>query len=187
MGNRIGRLIKRISTELAYYRNPIKYLRSIGIKIGKGCNIQTRTFGTEPYLIEIGNHVQITKGVKFFTHGGCWVLREEDPTIDTYGKIKVGNNVYIGQDSIILPGVTIEDNVIVGAGSVVTKSVPTGHIVGGNPAKIIGSIADYKTKSELHDFETKGLSEREKRSILEGGEKQGLFIRKNYMGGEYNA
>jgi len=107
--------------------------------------------------------------------------------VDTFGKIKVGNNVYVGQDSIILPGVTIEDNVIIGAGSVVTKSVPSGHIVAGNPARIVSTIEDYKKKSETLDFGTHGLSAQQKREILEGGEKAGLFIRKNYMGGRNNA
>ena len=51
-----------------------------------------------------------------------------------------------GINSIILPGINIQDNVIIAAGSVVTKSIPSGKIVGGNPARIIGNFKDYKDK-----------------------------------------
>jgi serine acetyltransferase len=74
--------------------------------------------------------------------------------------------VYIGNSAIILPGVTIEDNVIVGALAVVTKSIPSGVIVGGNPAKIIGKIEDYEKKILPYNVDLKGLSPKEKRCFL---------------------
>ena len=79
------------------FMSSVDFLRWRGVKIGDNCCIYSYNFGSEPYLIEIGNHVQITAGVKFFTHGGGWVLREEYPDFDCFGKIKVGNNVYIGK------------------------------------------------------------------------------------------
>lgn len=64
---------------LRYYRRNYwsceKYARHLGVKVGKNCAIVSRHFGTEPYLITIGDRVQITVGAKFFTHGGGWVLR----------------------------------------------------------------------------------------------------------------
>lgn len=72
--------------------SPEKYARYLGVKIGDNCDIQNVSFGSEPYLIEIGNHVQITSGTKFFTHGAGWVLRDKYPKIDFFGKIKVGDN-----------------------------------------------------------------------------------------------
>jgi acetyltransferase-like isoleucine patch superfamily enzyme len=61
-----------------------------------------------------------------------------------YRRIEIGNNVFIGVNSIVMPGVKIEDYVIIAAGSIVTKSVPSGVIIAGNPAKIIGNYEDYK-------------------------------------------
>ena len=61
-------------------------------------------------------------------------------------KTSIGNNVFIGAKSIIMYGVNIGNNVVVAAGSVVTKDVPDGSIVGGNPAKIIGSFDELKEK-----------------------------------------
>lgn len=96
--------------------SPEQYARSVGVKIGEKCWINTRHFGSEPYLISIGDHVQITKGVEFLTHGGGWIYREEIPDMDYFGKIIIKDNVYIGTGSYILPGVTIESNVVVAAG-----------------------------------------------------------------------
>lgn len=122
------------------------YAKKIGVEIGENCRIYTRSFGSEPWLIEIGNNVTITNGVKILTHdGSTWLMRDHKGRRFLYRKTVIRNNIFIGINSILMPGVIIEDNVIVAAGSVVTKSVPSGVIVGGNPAKIIG---DYKTYKE---------------------------------------
>lgn len=143
-----------------------KYARSIGVKIGTGCAIATRGFGSEPYLITIGNNVQITNEVKFATHGAGWILRNKYPEFDCFGKITIGNNVYIGNCALIMPGVSIGNNVIVGAGSVVTKSIPDNAIVGGNPAKTIGSVDEYEQKMMAYNLNTKKMSYQEKREYL---------------------
>ena len=59
--------------------------------------------------------------------------------------ITIGDNVFIGWGSIILPGVTIGSNTIIGAGSVVTKDIPDGVVAAGNPAKVVKSTDDYVT------------------------------------------
>lgn len=143
-----------------------KYAFFIGVKMGKGCSIASRNFGSEPYLVELGNRVQITAGVRFFTHGGGWVFRDEYPDFDFFGKIKVGNNVYIGTSAFILPGVTIGNNVIIAAGSIVTKSVPDNAICGGNPAKIIGDINNLKSRLLPYNLNTKKLDRSQKRAFL---------------------
>ncbi|MUH36913.1 acyltransferase [Zobellia amurskyensis] len=124
------------------------YLRSLGGSVGDNCRILTTSFGSEPWLISIGNNVTVTSGVKILTHDGAtWLIRDFNGRRYSYKKVEIGNNVFIGVNSIIMPGVKIEDYVIIAAGSVVTKSVPEGSIVGGNPAKIIGDFFDYEAKA----------------------------------------
>ena len=102
------------------------------------------TFGSEPFLISIGNHVLTTAGVRFLTHdGGVFVFWGKDPTLDVVAPIHIGNNVFIGMNSIILPGVTIGDNVIVGAGSVVGQNIASGQVVAGVPARVIKTTSQY--------------------------------------------
>lgn len=133
----------------------------LGVQVGNDCrflSVDKSKFGSEPYLIQIGNHVTITSGVKFATHdGGVWIFRRVYPEIDNFHRIFIGNNVFIGINSIILPGVTIGNNVVVGAGSVVTKDVPDNVIIGGNPAKKIKSIEAYETKILENADYTKNL------------------------------
>jgi acetyltransferase-like isoleucine patch superfamily enzyme len=121
------------------------YGRFLGVKIGNNCRIYTKLFGTEPWLVEIGDNVAIARGVVFLTHdASTWLMNDNKGRRFLYRRIVIGNNVMIGFNSIILPGVKIDDNVIIGAGSVVAKSVPTGSIIAGNPAKIIGNFDNYK-------------------------------------------
>ena len=124
-----------------------RYARKIGVTIGDDCRIYTRNFGSEPWLIEIGDRVTITAGVTLLTHDGAtWLIRDKKGRRYSYGKVKIGSNVFVGINSIIMPGVIIGNKVIVAAGSVVTKSIPSGVIVAGNPAKIIGEFEQYESK-----------------------------------------
>ncbi len=160
-------MIKKI---LRFYKKKFwtceRYAKSLGVTIGNDCSIATRYFGTEPYLIEIGNNVQITSDVKFFNHGGAWVLRLKYPDCDFFGKIKIKNNVYIGSNSLIMPGVTIGNNVIVGAGTIVTKSIPDGKICVGNPGKVIGDVDDFAHRIQEYDIKSKGKSYEAKKALL---------------------
>ena len=125
----------------------IAYARNLGVTLGENCRIYTRRWGTEPWLISVGNKVTITNGVRFINHdGSTWLISDERGRRQLFRKISIGNNVFIGMDSIILPGVKIEDNVIVAAGSVVTKSIPENSVVGGNPARIITEFSTYRDR-----------------------------------------
>lgn len=148
------------------FDNGVEYARSIGVKVGDNSRIFPCNFGSEPYLISIGNHVTITNGVSFITHdGGVWVLRDEFPDIDYIRPIIIHDNCFIGINAIILPGVTIGPNSIVGAGSVVTKSVSPNSVVAGVPARAIKSLEEYKQIAE-NCLPTKSLSRGEKREYL---------------------
>ncbi len=137
--------------------NHIKFAKYIGVNMGENVFIYgdpISMFGSEPWIITLGNNVHITREVLFVTHdGGTLLFRNQIPDLEITAPITVGNNVYIGVRSIILPGVTIGDNCIIAAGSVVTKDVPDNSVVGGIPAKFIKTSADYlegiKSKS-LH-------------------------------------
>lgn len=169
---------------LIYLKNPQKYAETLGVKFGKDCSISSRLFPTEGYLIEIGDCVRVARGASFYTHGGIVALRKyyQDPDLDQFGKIKIGNYSSIGANSIILPGVTIGERCVIAAGAVVTKSVPDGCMVAGNPAKIIGfSDAFYKhIKENNNAFACKRMSYEEKKAyILSQPEEK--FIKKGYM------
>lgn len=128
------------------YKKKDIYAKYLGITFGNKVRIlHFPRWGSEPYLIDIGDNVTITRGVSFVNHdGGAALFREEVPGLNVFGKIKIGNNVFIGINSIILPGVTIGNNVVIGAGSIVNKDIPNNVVVAGVPAKIIKSINDYK-------------------------------------------
>ena len=117
----LNRIIKKMRIIFSNNDNYIKLLRKSGVKIGEECEIyKDVVFGSEPYLIEIGDHVRITNGCKFITHdGGVWVIRQlmDDNEIDLFGKIIVGNNVHIGMNCIIMPNVKIGNNVCISQGA----------------------------------------------------------------------
>ncbi|WP_300599198.1 acyltransferase [Niabella sp.] len=161
--NRIKMLIRILKRMLL---SPTAYARAIGVTIGEGCILYNVEWSSEPYLITVGNNCQITKGVKFFTHGGAFVLRNEIPDFDCFGKIEIKNGVYIGNNSLILPGVTIGNNVLVAAGSVVSRSVPDNVCIGGNPARIICTLEEYKQKNIAYNVHSKALNGRQKKELL---------------------
>jgi len=116
----------------------IKFWMKQGMKIGRDCYINNVNFSTEPYLIEIGDHVAIAAGTDFITHDGAiWCFREDIKDADVFGSIKIGNNVFIGNNCTILPNTTIGDNCIIGAGSVVRGNFPDNSVIVGNPAKTV--------------------------------------------------
>ena len=150
--------------------NTQSLLRKEGVEIGNRCRIQSLFFGTEPYLIKLGDHVHVGTDVQFITHDGAvWVMREikNDPSIDLFGTIRVGNNVFIGNNAIILPKVNIGNNVIVAAGAVVAKDVPSGSIVAGVPAKVIGSTEEYTARRYPQCISTKGLNPEKKKAAIQ--------------------
>ncbi len=165
--------IRRLQLRVAHPRKRAEMLRrdkQLGLKIGTHCEVYGNvSFGSEPYLIEIGDHVRITRGVSFITHdGGMWILRNNGrlKNADYFGRIRVGNNVHIGINSIIMPGVSIGNNVVIGAGSVVTRSIPDNCIAAGVPAKVIRSLEGYYEKYKSKVVYTKHLGPKEKKRYL---------------------
>lgn len=161
------RLLNYVINTYLRKTNPVKWARRLGVSVGEGCFISPDTdFPSEPYLVTIGNHVQITAGVTIHTHGGANVIRRDVPDFDCFGKVTIEDWAYVGSGARIMPGVTIGEGALVGAGSVVTRSVEPGSVVAGNPARFICSVADYAERNMEFNTRTKGLSESEKKSVL---------------------
>lgn len=98
-------------------------------------------------MLEIKNNVVISTNVTFVLHDFS-ISRVMQGVSNIFGKIVIGNNCFIGANSTIIYGVELADNTIVAAGSVVTKSFQNGNvIIGGNPAKIIGTWDDFRKKA----------------------------------------
>lgn len=135
--------------------------------IGDDVLFQPRTLPNEPELIKIHNNVRIAADVTFYTHDVINNLLfktiDKEDYIPHRSCIEIFDNVFVGGHSVIIGDVSIGPNAIVAAGSVVTKDVPEGSIVGGNPAKVIGtfealhekrkkekgSVSDIKTTEEI--------------------------------------
>ena len=143
--------IKIIFQELVKkFYGRLAYAKKQGMKVGEGVTIMSGVnFGSEPSLITLGDRVRISSEVQFITHdGGTWAFRREPgyEEVVRFGKIVVGNDSFIGAHSVILPGVTIGKNCVVGAGSVVTKDIPDRTVVAGVPARAICTTDEYAKK-----------------------------------------
>ena len=180
MTKRIFLLLKKIPRVILSYISYEKYAQKIGVSMGKNCKFLGRpSFGTEPYLISLGDHVCIGgTGTQFITHEGAhWVLKGKDPEkykhTFGYGRITVGNNVYIGTRCTILRGVTIGDNVIVGACTLVNKDLPSGGVYAGVPAKRICSVEEWEQKfiAEMPEFDLHNYLTNKKDEVLKITEK----------------
>lgn len=147
--------------------DPVRHARRIGVQLGANCRLINVSFGSEPWLIKLGNHVSASD-TQFITHdGGVWVLREVHPEIDCVAPIVVGDNVFFGSRTIVLPGVTIGSNVVIGAGSVVTRDIPSDCVAAGVPARPIRSMAEYRSNILPRSDPTKPLSNAETRKFYE--------------------
>ncbi len=128
------------------------YLRNKGIfhHMGSRVMIIPRRIPLYSKLISFGNNVWIASGVNFVTHDVAhFMLNGREDGIryqEKIGCIEIGDNVFVGSNSQILYDVKIGNNVVVAAGAVVTKDVPSNSVVGGIPAKVIGSFDDFLQK-----------------------------------------
>ncbi len=155
---RIGRrLIEELGHALEQWvlcrGSKVRCLRRRGARIGSHTTILTRVkdFGSEPWLVEIGSRVSLAAGVAFITHDGTSrVFRHHiegsSPYGNRFGTIRVLDNCVVGLRVILLPGVTIGPDSIVGAGSVVTRDVPPGTVAAGVPARVLCTVEEYAEK-----------------------------------------
>ncbi|EGC90822.1 bacterial transferase hexapeptide repeat protein [Turicibacter sp. HGF1] len=137
----------------------VEYMKKLGAKIGDGTTIfsPTRTLIdlTRPWLLEIGENVQITEGVTILTHGYDWSVIKGvyGDVLGSSGRVKIGNNVFIGVNTTILKGTNIGNNVIIGANSLVNRNIPDNVVVAGNPCRIIMTLEEYYKKRKKAQLE----------------------------------
>ena len=144
--NEIIRLIRKLKLRYGSQKTVTKTLRKMGVRIGEGCRIYTTNFGSEPWLIRIGNRVCISNDVTFVNHNLNWPFQEKYESLTGFAPIDIRDNCQIGIGVTVLPNVTIGPNAIVGACSVVTKDVPPDTVVAGNPARAICTMQEYEQK-----------------------------------------
>ena len=120
-------------------------LISMGMKVGKNFN---RLHGVilDPghcWLIEIGDNVTMAPRVHILCHDAS---TKQFLNYTKIGRVTIGDNVFIGAESVVLPGVTIGSNVIIGANSTVTNDIPDNSVVAGSPARVICTLEEYLEK-----------------------------------------
>lgn len=130
----------------------INHMKNIGVKIGDNCHIfEPKSVNIDlyrPYLLEMGNNVILCAKTTILTHdySHCVVCGKFGRNIGDAKPVKIGNNVFVGIDAMILMGTEIGSNVIIGAKSVVFGKIPDNCVVAGNPAKIICTIDEFFEK-----------------------------------------
>ena len=144
-----------------------RYLKKkkVFLSMGEKCYYHTRDIPAEPYLVKLHNDVRIAAGVRLITHDITSYMINNIPEYAEFGKahyymgtIEICDHVMIGANSLILPNAKIGPNVVIGAGSIVTKDIPPNSVVAGVPARVICSFDDFAKK---RIEETKNAPEKE--------------------------
>ena len=149
------KMIKARASVMGNHRRT-QYLKKMDMfaMFGENCYYCSRKIPEEPYLVKLHNNVVLAANVNLITHDilndmlSRKIGKKPGEVLSEYnmGTIEIFDNVAIGSDTTILFNTRIGPNAIVAAGSVVTRDVPEGTIVGGNPAKVIGYVDDLIEK-----------------------------------------
>ena len=122
-------------------------LISMGMKVGKNFGRLNGVIldPSHCWLIEIGDDVTLAPRVHILCHDASTKTFMNYTKI---GNVTIGNRVFIGAESVILPGVTIGDDVVIGANSTVTHDIPTNSVAVGSPARVICTLEEYIQKEK---------------------------------------
>lgn len=148
--------IKLLSGEI-----PTSTLQKRGLKVGTNFNRQQGCYidPTHCFLIEIGNNVTMSIRVTLMAHDAS---TKKILGYTKIGRIVIGDNVFIGANSTVLPNVRIGKNVVIGANSVITHDIPDNSVVSGAPARIMCNMNEFRQKNEdlLHSSKCFGAEYR---------------------------
>lgn len=122
-------------------------LVSMGMKVGNNFGRLNGVIldPSHCWLIEIGDNVTMAPRVHILCHDAS---TKQFLNYTKIGRVNIGNNVFIGAESVVLPGITIGNNVIIGANSTVTHNIPDGMVAAGSPAQIICTTQEYLEKNK---------------------------------------
>lgn len=166
----IRRTLNLVFNVARLHKDPVRYFRSQGAEIGEDVQIfgaNLFTFGSEPYLVSIGNQVTISHDVDFITHdGGLRVVRAKYPNAYLYGRIQIADRCFIGAHCVFLPGARVGVGSVIGSGSIVTGEIPPGVVAIGAPAKPAKSVDEYVRGKQHLWIDTGGLTYEAKRELL---------------------
>jgi maltose O-acetyltransferase len=145
------KMMRRVARTVLYYAQHesmdqlIARHRASGVTIGERTNIfDTAIDPVFPGLLTIGDDCIIT-GSAILTHDGSLVPSQG---LQRAGRVVIGDRVFVGLRTVILPGVTIGSDVIIGAGSIVARDVPDRMVFAGNPAPMIASLDEWLARRE---------------------------------------
>jgi acetyltransferase-like isoleucine patch superfamily enzyme len=141
------KVVERIRLLAADDEGVAAHFRSQGATIGTGTRILTKSLGSEPYLVTIGDGSLISSDVLFSTHDGAtWVLRDELRDLAVFDRITIGRRAFVGARSVLLPGCSVGDRSVIGAGSVVNGAIPDGVVAVGVPARVISTVDEFRDR-----------------------------------------
>lgn len=129
------RILHLIKTMFSLLKGPSPYYN-------KGMNSSVDALSD---LVEIGEGFVSAPGSIILAHDASTVIHTKKLRVE---KTVIGKNVFLGANAVVLPGIKVGDNSIIGAGAVVTKDVPEAVVVAGNPAKVLSTVDDYMKKCE---------------------------------------
>lgn len=143
-------LIKTVYRKYLPLFEPLKYARKMGVHLGENVKIYgTMHYGSEPRIISVGSNVYLTNNICFITHdGGTLLFRDWVPDLEITKSITIGNNV------------------VIGACSVITKDIPDNCVAAGNPARVIKDTDAYFEKLQRESLHVGHLPAAEKNKAL---------------------
>lgn len=153
-------------------------LKKKGLKVGDNVFINFGCIIDESFcwLISIGDNVTLAPNVHILAHDAS---TKKELSYTKMGGVTIGNNVFVGAGTIILHGVDIGDKVIIGAGSVIAKDIPSNSVAIGNPAKISCTYDEYMEK---HKIAMKAVNKFPYNPSKDDQEKIKMFLKENKIG-----